>query len=103
MKDREAWYIGLKKEKPEPEIKKSYYKIGEVATTLDVPTWKIRGWCKDFQIEAMRRGNNVRMFTDLQFFKLHKIKVLIEDEGYTLKGALKKYNAKASSPSPTAE
>lgn len=103
MKDREAWYIGLKKEKPEPEIKKSYYKIGEVATTLDVPAWKIRGWCKDFQIEAMRRGNNVRMFTDLQFYKLHKIKVLIEDEGYTLKGALKKYNAKASSPSPTAE
>lgn len=72
----------------EPEIKKLYYSIGEVADMFDVNTSLIRYWEKEFDVikpKKNKKGN--RMFTPEDVENFHIIYHLVKEKGLTLKGA----------------
>lgn len=75
----------------EPEIKKLYYSIGEVANIFNVNTSLIRFWEKEFSIikpSKNKKGN--RMFSPEDVENFHLIYHLVKERGLTLKGAKKK-------------
>lgn len=70
------------------EIKKLYYRIGEVAEMFNVPTSTIRYWEGEFDVLRPRKntkGN--RMFTERDMRYLQMIYQLIKVKGYTIQGA----------------
>ena len=70
------------------EIKKLYYKIGEVAEMFDVPASTIRYWESEFSVLRPRKnakGN--RMFTERDMRYLQIIYQLVKVKGYTIQGA----------------
>ena len=70
------------------EVKKLYYKIGEVAKMFDVPTSTIRYWESEFDVLRPRKstkGN--RMFTERDMRYLQIIYQLVKVKGYTIQGA----------------
>lgn len=70
------------------EVKKLYYKIGEVATIFNVPTSTIRYWESEFDVLRPRKstkGN--RMFTERDMRYLQIIYQLVKVKGYTIQGA----------------
>lgn len=72
----------------EPEIKKLYYSIGEVAAIFDVNTSLIRFWEKEFDViqpKKNKKGN--RLFTEKDVENLKTIYHLVKERGYTLEGA----------------
>lgn len=83
----------------EREIQKQYYSMGEVSEMFDVNPSQIRFYEKEFDIlqpKKNKKGN--RMFTpsDIENFKI--IFHLVNDKGYTLKGAKEflKHNGSAA-------
>ena len=70
------------------EIKKLYYRIGEVAEIFNVPTSTIRYWESEFDVLRPRKstkGN--RMFTERDMRYLQMIYQLVKVKGYTIQGA----------------
>lgn len=70
------------------EVKKLYYKIGEVAKMFNVPTSTIRYWESEFDVLRPRKstkGN--RMFTERDMRYLQIIYQLLKVKGYTIQGA----------------
>lgn len=72
----------------EPEIKKIYYTISEVAEMFGVNVSLIRFWEKEFDIikpQKNKKGN--RLFTQSDVDNFHIIFNLVKEKGYTLQGA----------------
>lgn len=72
----------------EEEIKKQYYTIGEVARELDLTTSLIRFWETEFREvnpKKNRKGN--RMYTPKDINTLRKIRYLLKEQKFTIKGA----------------
>ncbi len=70
------------------DIKKQYYTIGEVARELDLTTSLIRFWETEFREIAPRKnrkGN--RVYTPKDIDTLRKIRYLLKEQKYTIKGA----------------
>ncbi len=70
------------------EIKKLYYRIGEVSEMFGVPTSTIRYWESEFDVLRPRKstkGN--RMFTERDMRYLQIIYQLVKVKGYTIQGA----------------
>lgn len=70
------------------EIKKQYYTIGEVARELDLTTSLIRFWETEFREvnpKKNRKGN--RMYTPKDIETLRKIRYLLKEQKFTIKGA----------------
>ena len=78
------------------KTKEAYKTIGEVAKELDIPSHVLRFWENKFdRLKSIKRKNNHRYYNleDVSF--LLNIKMLINEEGYTIKGVqnfLKKNN-----------
>ena len=71
-------------------LTKSYYKIGEVSTMLDVPVSTLRFWEDSFeQLDPFRTPGGMRKYRpeDVEVCKL--IKHLLRDKGYSLEYAKK--------------
>lgn len=69
---------------------KSYYKIGEVSETLDLPVPTLRYWEREFeQLDPFRTPGGTRKYRpeDVEMCKL--IKHLLRDKGYSLEYAKK--------------
>lgn len=69
-------------------LEKKYYSIGEVATLIDVNATVLRFWEKQFSAikpSKNRKGNRVYTHSDIHL--LEKIRILVKDRGFTLKGA----------------
>ena len=67
---------------------KLYYSIGEVAKAFDVNTSLVRYWEQEFPIlrpKKNKKGN--RLFTPEDIENLKIIFHLVDDKGFTLKGA----------------
>ena len=74
----------------EQELTKLYYSIGEVAELLHVNASTIRFWEKQFtQIKPKKNKKGNRLFTPSEILLLHKITLLLHNEGYTIEGAKK--------------
>ena len=75
----------------EPEARKLYYSIGEVARLFDVNASLIRFWEKEFEIlrpHKNKKGN--RLFTQQDVDNIRIIYHLVKERGYTLQGAKEK-------------
>jgi DNA-binding transcriptional MerR regulator len=71
-----------------PEIKKVYYRIGEVAEMFNVNVSQIRFWEKEFDIiKPFRNKKGNRLFTQADVDNFHIIFHLVKERGYTLQGA----------------
>ena len=78
------------------KTKDAYKTIGEVSRELDVLPHVLRFWESKFdRLKLIKRKNNHRYYNKENLFFLLKIKKLIHEEGYTIKGVqlyLKKNN-----------
>src|SRR5687768_11481650 len=64
--------------------------ISEVATELDVPQHVLRFWESKFaQVKPMKRGGGRRYYRPEDVELLRRIRSLLYDEGYTIKGVQK--------------
>ncbi|MBM3918027.1 MAG: MerR family transcriptional regulator [Sphingomonadales bacterium] len=76
-------------------FQKKYYTIGEVAALLDVNATVLRFWEKHFTAikpAKNRKGNRVYTQTDIHL--LEKVRFLVKDKGFTLKGAAEQLQQK---------
>ena len=78
------------------KTKDAYKTIGEVSRELDILPHVLRFWESKFdRLKLIKRKNNHRYYNKENLFFLLKIKKLIHEEGYTIKGVqlyLKKNN-----------
>jgi DNA-binding transcriptional MerR regulator len=74
---------------PAPEIPdKLYFRIGEVATLLDLPTYVLRFWESEFpQLKPNKGGTGQRLYRRRDVETALQIRRLLYDEGYTIPGA----------------
>ncbi len=72
-----------------PEIPdKLYFRIGEVARLLDLPTYVLRFWETEFpQLKPNKGGTGQRLYRKRDVEMALRIRVLLYDEGYTIPGA----------------
>jgi len=72
--------------------KKVYYRIGEIAESLQVNTSLLRYWEKEFEqfISPLRNKRGVRLYTAAEFETFTRIHTMVKIEGLTLKGAREK-------------
>ena len=70
------------------EIKKLYYRIGEVAEMFDVAPSTIRYWESEFEVLRPRKSTKgSRLFTERDIRYLQIIYQLVKVKGYTIQGA----------------
>ncbi len=71
-----------------PELKKKYYRLGDVAEILGLPQSTIRFWEREFtELRPKRNAGGTRMYTPSDIEQLRIIRFLIKDKGLTLDGA----------------
>jgi len=79
----------------EQEYTKKYYKIGEVAKMLSVPTSTVRYWEKEFsQVKPMKNKKGDRIFNIKDIETLKEIKFLVHDRGVKIAKAGKRLQGK---------
>jgi len=81
-----------------PEIpKKLYFTIGEAAALCGVKTHVLRFWEEEFRdLRPVKRCGNRRYYRQQEIVTIRRIRRLLHDEGYTIKGARAQLKALAS-------
>lgn len=70
------------------ELNKRYYKIGDVAEILNIPTSTLRYWEREFTIIKPRRSHgNVRYYTPQDIETIKMIYYLVKEKGLKLDAA----------------
>jgi len=85
---------------PEPTVipDKLYFRIGDVATLLDVPAYVLRFWETEFpQLKPNKGGTGQRLYRKKDVEMALRIKGLLYDEGYTIPGARQVFKSEAKS------
>jgi len=85
---------------PEPPVipDKLYFRIGDVATLLDVPAYVLRFWETEFpQLKPNKGGTGQRLYRKKDVEMALRIKSLLYDEGYTIPGARQVFKSEAKS------
>src|SRR5476649_2534468 len=85
---------------PEPPVipDKLYFRIGDVATLLDVPAYVLRFWETEFpQLKPNKGGTGQRLYRKKDVEMALRIKSLLYDEGYTIPGARQVFKAEMKS------
>ncbi len=72
------------------KISKQKFRIGELATKLEVERFVIRFWEKEFNIKGFRSEGGQRFYDDRDLKRFELIKDLLYSKGFTISGA-KKY------------
>ena len=73
---------------------KLYFKIGEVATLLQVKTHVLRYWETEFKVlQPVKSNSNQRLYRKKDVETALLIKELLYQQGFTITGARKKLNA----------
>ena len=72
----------------------AYKTIGEVSELLKIPQHILRFWEESFtQVKPLKRKGGRRLYSEYDINLLRRIKVLLNDEGYSIKG-VKNYLSK---------
>lgn len=72
----------------EDKLSKKFYKIGDVAEILDIPTSTLRFWEKEFTIiKPKRNAKNVRVYTVKDIESIKMIYYLVREKGLKLDAA----------------
>ena len=75
---------------------KLYFRIGEVSTLADLPTYVLRFWETEFpQIKPKRTPSGQRIYTKNDVAVILKIKHLLYDKKFTISGAKQHLKSKA--------
>lgn len=70
------------------KLSKKYYKIGDVAEILNVPTSTLRFWEKEFTvIKPKRNAKNIRVYTSKDIETIKMIYYLVKEKGLKLDAA----------------
>ena len=65
----------------------AYKTIGEVSELLKVPNHILRFWEENFsQVKPLKRKGGRRLYSESDINLLRRIKILLNDEGYSIKG-----------------
>ncbi len=76
---------------------KFYFKIGEVSELSGIPPYVLRFWESEFrQLKPKRTGSGQRLYRKIDVETVLKIKDLLYDRKFTIKGARNKLNKKTS-------
>jgi len=68
-----------------------FYYIGEVSKLVEVPPHIIRFWEKELSfIKPLRDQKGHRIYTEKDIEKINRIKFLVYNEGYKIRGVKKK-------------
>ena len=70
-------------------MQKKQFRIGELASKLDVEKFVIRFWEKEFNIKTTRSTGRQRFYTEHDFETFTRIKDLLYNKGFTIAGAKK--------------
>lgn len=69
-------------------LSKKYYKIGDVAEILQIPTSTLRFWEKEFTvIKPKRNSKNIRVYTPRDIETIKMIYYLVKEKGLKLDAA----------------
>lgn len=72
----------------DPLPKKQYFRIGEVARLLDIPSHVLRYWETEFRaVRPTKSASGQRVYSRRDVERLQLIKRLLRDERYTIEGA----------------
>ena len=72
----------------EDKLNKKFYKIGDVAEILNVPTSTLRFWEKEFTvIKPKRNSKNIRVYTVKDIETIKMIYYLVKEKGLKLDAA----------------
>ena len=70
------------------ELSKRYYRIGDVASILNIPTSTLRFWEKEFTIiKPVRNQKNTRLYTPKDIETIKMIHFLVKEKGLKLDAA----------------
>ena len=72
------------------KIQKRLFRIGELASQLNIEKFVIRFWEKEFDIRSSRSSGGQRYYQEKDKERFQIIKELLYDKGFTISGA-KKY------------
>ncbi len=65
-----------------------YYRIGEVAKLTSLPAYTIRYWEQEFpELRPRKSRTGRRLYTDNDLDLVRRIKNLLHEQGYTIRGA----------------
>jgi len=71
--------------------RKIYYAIGEVSEIVGVPPHVLRYWEEEFSfLRPPKRRTGARAYRDQDIARVKRIKELLYEDGYTIKGARKR-------------
>jgi len=76
-------------------MQKKQFRIGELAKKLNLERFVIRFWEKEFSIKSTRSHGGQRFYTEQDVNLFYKIKTLLYEQGFTIAGAKKHFDAKA--------
>ena len=80
---------------------KLYYKIGEACKILDIQPYVLRYWETEFPILSPSKSKSgQRVYGEVDFALIRRIKELLYDEGFTIAGAKKKLEAEIADGGP---
>ncbi len=72
----------------EDKLNKKYYRIGDVAEILNIPTSTLRFWEKEFTvIKPKRNAKNIRVYTVKDIETIKMIYYLVKEKGLKLDAA----------------
>ncbi len=72
----------------EDKLSKKFYKIGDVAEILNIPTSTLRFWEKEFSvIKPKRNTKNIRVYTVKDIETIKMIYYLVKEKGLKLDAA----------------
>ena len=78
------------------KMQKRKFRIGELATKLELERFVVRFWEKEFNIKTKRSQGSQRFYDENDLKKFELIKRLLYEEGFTIVGAKKKLKEKVS-------
>lgn len=80
--------LGSDQTKLAPIPQKKYFTIGEVANLCEVEAHVLRYWEQEFeQLEPVKRRGNRRYYQHNDLLIIRRIRALLHDRGFTIKGA----------------
>lgn len=91
--------LGIKMQDKKPDQKelpdKLYFKVGEVSAITGVPAYVLRFWETEFKrIKPKRTASGHRLYRKIDVELILKIKHLLYDEKFTIRGAKQHLRAK---------
>ena len=91
--------MGIKMQNKKPDQKKLpdklYFKVGEVSAITGVPAYVLRFWETEFKkIKPKRTASGHRLYRKIDVELILKIKHLLYDEKFTIRGAKQHLRAK---------